>query len=374
MRFCLASTQADWGGGEKLLWSIRTALVRQGHQVSWIVRRNQPLHQVVDQARDDVVATLERRGVNPREWLGVCRGLRQSAPDVLLMNDSHAIMFGGSAALATGPVRPLRLAFRHVTFPIRSPLKLRMMADSIVCVSEAAQQCVLDARIPRDRTVVIYGGCETPTQDLQARAWAERELNIPPTAPLLVCIGNLLECKGHGPLVEAAARVRVNIPDAHIVIAGEGILRERLERRIAELNLASHVHLLGFRTDADRWLHAASVVLHPSLQEGLSLVLIQAQRLRKLIVSTGVGGSAEVLGLRDAKPCLAWLAQPDNPISLADQIARATTAWRSGTDAYSAQLGEAAARAHIKFDIDRNVAELVEHSHRLRQQRKRSPA
>lgn len=374
MRFCLVSTQADWGGGEKLLWSIRTALVTQGHQVSWIVRRDQPLHERILAADDDVLSTLERRGVNAREWLGVCRGLRHSAPDVLLLNDSHAIMFGGSAALAAGAVRPLRLAFRHVTFPIRSPLKLRIMADSIVCVSEAAQQCVLSAGIPRDRTVVIYGGCEAPAPDPEARRWASSQLDISETAPLLVCIGNLLECKGHVPLVEAAAQVHAAIPDAHIVIAGEGILRERLQRRIAELKLSSCVHLLGFRHDADRWLSAACVVLHPSLQEGLSLVLIQAQLLRKLIVSTGVGGSAEVLGLKETDPCLAWLARPDDPSSLAEQIIDATAAWRQGADQFSNQLDRAAARASTKFNIDRNVAELVEHSRQLRRQRKRSPA
>ncbi len=160
MRFCLASTQADWGGGEKLLWSIRTALIDQGHSVTWIVRRDQPLHERVLAAGDAVLSTLTRRGANPREWWTVVRGLRKDKPDVILLNDSHAIMFGGSAALAAGRKRPWRLAFRHVTFPIRSPMKLRLMSDSIVCVSEAAQKSVHAAGIPSQRTVVIYGGCE----------------------------------------------------------------------------------------------------------------------------------------------------------------------------------------------------------------------
>jgi glycosyltransferase involved in cell wall biosynthesis len=293
--------------------------------------------------------------------------LRQWAPDVLLLNDSHAIALGGSAALACRPVRPLRLAMRHVIFRVRSPMKLRSMSDAIICVSEAARQSVLRAGIPRERTEVIYGGCETPTADPQARAWAESELGIASSAPLLVCVGNLLECKGVVPLIEAAALVHAQIPDAHIVIAGEGLLRERIERRIEELGLKECVHLLGFRTDADRWLAAASVVLHPSLQEGLSLVLIQAQKLGKLIVSTGVGGSAEVLGLNEDQPCLAWLATPGDPFSLAEQIRLATDAWRLGPEAYALPLERAASRARIKFDIDRNVSELIELAHRLRQ-------
>ncbi len=142
------------------------------------------------------------------------------------------------------------------------------MSDSIVCVSAAAQQIVLDAGISKQRTVVIYGGCEPATFDPSARAWASAELSIDPAAPLLVCVGNLLECKGHVTLLEAARRLRELAPEAHLAIAGEGVLRAKLEELIREHDLASHVHLLGFRHDADRWLSAASVVVHPSLQEG----------------------------------------------------------------------------------------------------------
>lgn len=361
MRFCLASTQADWGGGEKLLWSLRSGLLDQGHSVTWIVRRDQPLHQRVQQAADPVLSTLTRRGVNPREWWSVVRGLKADKPDVILLNDSHAIMFGGSAALAARSARPWRLAFRHVTFPIRSPLKLRMMADSIVCVSQAAQQTVLDAGIPAARTAVIYGGCEPVALDPSARAWATSLLNIDPASPLLVCVGNLLECKGHVPLLEAAKLLRETNPDAHLAIAGEGILRSRLEDTIRTYNLSSRVHLLGFRTDADRWLSAADIVIHPSLQEGLSLVLIQAQMLRKIIVSTGVGGSAEVLGLSESQPCPGWLAKPDDPASLAEQIQQAIAAWRQPPDNLAPQLEYAAQRAQTKFDISNTVRQLVKH-------------
>jgi|GEM_PF-384830 len=375
MRFCLASTQADWGGGERLLWSMRTALLARGHDVSWIVRRSEPLHRLVLEAGDAVVATPERRGVNPRQWWEVRCGLRQWAPDVLLMNDSHAIMLGGSAALAAAPVRPMRLAMRHVIFPVRSALKLRTMADAILCVSEAARQGVLSAGLPLERTAVIYGGCSTSVAgsetEADARRWAEEQLDIDPSAPLLVCVGNLLECKGHVPLIEAAGLMHGQMPDAHLVIAGEGILRQALEHRIDELGLRGRVHLLGFRSDADRWLAAASVVVHPSLQEGLSLVLIQAQKLGKLIVSTGVGGSAEVLGLDEEPACPVWLAQPDNPESLCEQMRLATEAWRAGPEALAESLQYAARRARLKFDIDRNVGQLVEFArHWLQNSRK----
>ncbi len=74
MRFCLASTQADWGGGEKLLWSIRTALLDQGHSVTWIIRRDQPLHERIKVAGDAVLSTLTRpRSQSARMVVGRAR-------------------------------------------------------------------------------------------------------------------------------------------------------------------------------------------------------------------------------------------------------------------------------------------------------------
>jgi len=370
MRFCLASGQANWGGGERLIWSLRCELLKAGHQVAWVVRQGEPLHQLVLQAGDTILATHRGRGIHPGQWSAVGRGLRQWLPDALLMNDSHAIMLAGSAALACGRARPLRLAFRHVTFPIRSPLKLRLMADHVICVSAAAQATVLAAGFRPECTHLIYGGVEVPVPDPTARQWAERELGLTADTPLLVCIGNLLECKGHIPLIEAAALVQQQLPEFRLAIAGEGPLRDSLVRRIQELRLDQTVQLLGFRQDADRWLQAASVLVHPSLQEGLSLVLIQAQMLEKLIVSTGVGGSSEVLGLQEAQPCRAWLARPGEPTSLAEQMLAATRRWQTERNARStsltAELQWAAQRARNKFDIQQNMVQLVQLVQRLK--------
>ncbi len=374
MRFCLISTQPDWGGGEKLIWSIRTALIHGGHQISWLVRARMPLHHAAIDAGDPIIATVARRGNHPRDWWRARLALRNWAPDVLLMNDSHAIMLGGSTALTLGPVRPLRMALRHVVFPIRSPFKLRSMSDHIVCVSKAAQASVLAAGIQDRRTSVIYGGYEPPVPDPNARQWAERELDLKPGAPLLVCVGNLLNCKGQMDLVEAGAVLRQQYPDGQIVLIGEGNMRAELKSRIQALQLEKFVRLLGFRTDADRWVDAASVVVHPSLQEGLSLVLIQAQMLRKLIVSTAVGGAAEVLGRSEPQPCLAWIAEPGNATTLAHQTQLAIEAWKLGKQPYANELDRAAQRARQLFDIRRNAGTLAELARTLREQRKKSTA
>lgn len=374
MRFCLVSTQPDWGGGEKLLWSMRCALVEAGHSVSWVVRRDNPLAERVATTSDRLLATTKRRGFHPRDWLSVRSALVKEQPDVLLMNDSHAIMLGGSAALSLLRRRPLRLAIRHTIFPLHSPLKLKSMSDMVICVSEAARRVVIEGGIPANRCTVIYGGCEPITLEEGARERISSELRLASNTPLIVCVGNLLECKGHESLIEAAAGLQASHPDAVILIAGEGPLRETLERRIGELKL-TNVRLLGFRTDADSLLSAADIVVHPSLQEGLSLVMIQAQMLRKRIVSTCVGGSAEVLGVDDQDGCPVWRSNAGDSADLTQQLRSSIEHLRAPMPPeFAERLERAAARAQNRFDIGRNVAGLVDLAENLREQARKKSA
>ncbi len=361
MRFCLVSTQPDWGGGEKLLWSLRGALRAIGHDVGWIVRRNNPLHSRVTLAHDRLLASPTSRGARPSDWLTSLYALRNWSPDVLIMNDSHAISLGGTISLLAKRRRPLRVAFKHTVFPVRSGLRIRYLSDLLVCVSQAVQQVAVAGGVPLAKTAVIYGGCEPPRADPQARDWANQQFGIEPEKFLIVSVGNLLSCKGHADLIEAARVIRESGLSPHILIAGEGELRSVLTRMIQERGLGQHVQLLGFRDDAERILAASDLVVQPSHAEGLSLVLIQSQMLGKPIVATAVGGAREVLGLDDDCGHLAWLAQTQNPRSLAEQIMAAQAAVRSDENVDCWQRIELARqRALRKFNIAENTAQLVE--------------
>ncbi len=99
----------------------------------------------------------------------------------------------------------------------------------------------------------------------------------------------------------------------------------------------------------------------------MSLVLIQAQLLRKIIVSTGVAAQ-RILGLQDPQPCPAWLAKPEDARSLAEQIQQAIAAWRYPSDQLTQQLDFAANRAQSKFNISNTVKQLVQHVESVRAQ------
>jgi len=360
MRFCIVSTQKHWGGGESLLDSMALELSAGAHSVSWIARRDSEIASRLVSSGQQVLHLLKGRGSNLSDWLSTVRALRSWVPDVVLLNDTHAVPLVGSATWFCRRPRPVRLAYKHTVFPLRSKLKYQLLADKLICVSAAARETLIRGGLAPERSLVVYGGCPPPVVDSDSSQNIRLELGLSNAELLIVSVGSLLDCKGHADLVRAMQTVVVDYPHARVVVAGQGEEAQNLNQLIDELGLSQHIRLLGFRTDADQLLAAADLVVHPSHAEGLSLVLIQAQMLCKPIVATAVGGTVEVLDAGNAEGCSSWIAEPRKPQSLATQISLALAAIKTKDNKLPARLSQTAARTRELFDLRTNTRQLAE--------------
>jgi glycosyltransferase involved in cell wall biosynthesis len=112
--------------------------------------------------------------------------------------------------------------------------------------------------------------------------------------PLLLAVGALERHGGHEVLLDAAAMWRELDPVPLLVIAGEGVLRPDLQRRIETEDLP--VRLLGSRRDVPELLAAADLALLPSRWESRSVFAQEALRAGVPLVATEVGGTPELVG------------------------------------------------------------------------------
>lgn len=370
MRFCLVSSQENWGGGEALLVSIADELRRAGHSVSWILRSNSRMAERIAASPQPILFQFSKRGQNWHDIVQAYRSIRDWSPDVVIMNDTHAVVLAGLATLHMHPRRrPLRLAYKHTVFPLRSRFKYRLLTDKIICVSQAAKQVLVEGGMPEQDAVVVYGGV-VPVESVPFGSRSEqpfqqerRRLGIDQVQrPLLLAVGSLLACKGHADLLHAIALLPEGERPA-VAIAGEGEERKNLTRLIGQLGLASHVQLLGYRSDVHELMAAADLIVHPSTAEGLSLVLIEAQMMHKPIVATAVGGAQEVLGqvASAGGSDVLWVAQAADPSDLSACIQNALQRLESGSPSeLCEQLERSAARALEMFSVHRCSTRLVE--------------
>jgi glycosyltransferase involved in cell wall biosynthesis len=148
--------------------------------------------------------------------------------------------------------RALRLARRHVAV---SPV----IADQLV-----------DAGMPADRISVIGNGLELDAFDRAPKSAVESDI---------VFVGHLVEEKGVDLLIEAAARLRVALPQLRCLLIGDGPQRPALEALVAARDLSKHVWFMGHVQEVEKisLLKASKILVLPALREGFATAAFEGQ-------------------------------------------------------------------------------------------------
>lgn len=191
---------------------------------------------------------------------------------------------------------------------------------------------------PAERIEVVYNGVDTeryaPANDARS------------PFPVVLAAGRLVAQKNFGLLLEAAARIRRELPAVRFLIAGEGPQRGFLAERIRALRLDGAVELLGERTDMEELLRQADVFWLPSSWEGLPNVVIEAMASGLPVVATDVGGTRELF----TSGREGFLVRPDSVddfVYFGGALLRDETLRRS--------MGAAARRRARQFSLERMV-------------------
>ncbi len=222
-------------------------------------------------------------------------------------------------------------------------------ADLTIAVSEDALDFAVRCEgLRREKAVVVMNGVDAAKYDPALRVSAqELDPRIPPGARVVGTVGRLGPEKAHPSLLEAFAHVRRRVPEAHLVIAGDGPMRHELSELTRRLGIAESVHVLGFRDDVPRVLAAMDVFCLPSRFEGISNALLEAMAMAKPCIATAVAGNKALI--RDGVEGI--LVPPSDATALADAIVALLQDRER-----AAALGEAARkRVEQEFTMDHMV-------------------
>jgi glycosyltransferase involved in cell wall biosynthesis len=238
-----------------------------------------------------------------REVARLRRLFRRNPVDVLHFNDTGCEPGPVAARLAGVPVivgTLHALPGADVQDAVRRGLEhvsVRSM-DAAIAVSEYTRRAWVErVRVRPERLPVIYNGIDL--EAFRPRRGVEevrREVGLPSGAPVVGVTARLHPMKGHRYLLEAMPRVLAAVPDARLVLAGDGELRPVLERRARALGIAGRVHFLGHRTDVADVTQVYDVAALPSVAlECLPYTLMEAMALRKPAVASRFSGIPEVV-------------------------------------------------------------------------------
>jgi glycosyltransferase involved in cell wall biosynthesis len=317
-------TATTWRGGQNQVLLTVMGLRATGERTLLVAHPDGELRRRAAEGLD-FVPLAPSHELDLKSGWKLSRLFNRTRPAIVHAHDPHAVAMAalGLSMSSLQPAPPL-IASRRVDFRLKknsfSRWKYRQV-NAFVCASDAIAQLVHADGVSPSRIFTVHEGIDverithTPAGSVHAELW------LPVHAPIVGNIGALVPHKGQKHLIDAAALVIRDVPDARFVILGEGPLRPALEQQIRHLHLEKHVFLLGFRVDVIALLKGFDVFVMCSETEGLGTSILDAMAAGKAVIGSRAGGISEVIDDQTT----GLLVPPGEPTPLAAAIVRLLT-------------------------------------------------
>jgi glycosyltransferase involved in cell wall biosynthesis len=344
------------GGAERAMVTLATNLPRDRFEVTVVTTRpaRGPLLDVLV-AEGIRHLALDRHGRLDVAPFGRLVGfMRRERIDVV-----HAHMFGSNfwgSVLGRLARVPAIVAHEHTWSYEGQPVRrfvdghvIGRLADAVVAVSRRDRDRMVGVEgVPAEKIVVLPNPYvrrpPAPAVDLRTK------LGIRPDAPLVATVAVLRPQKALDVLIDAFAELTVTMPDARLVIGGDGECRAALEDQARRLGLGDRVRFLGWWQDVGQLLETADVAAMSSDYEGAPLFALECMAHGAPLVSTDVGNVADLLGPGDG----VLVVPPRDPAALARGLAELLR-----DPERRARQAEAAATRLPPYEIDSVVREFA---------------
>jgi glycosyltransferase involved in cell wall biosynthesis len=309
----------------------------------------------------------------PRAIYRLCRLVRSQKIDLIHTSLFEADVIGGIAGRLCGvPVvstlcniggEPERLVDNPGVNKLKLAvttkwwgMTLRSCHQSCIAISNAVKESAIATYgVSGSKIAVIYRSVDPAWSAAGVAGKAKgvrQELRLDDAYPILLNVARFYPQKGQRYLLQAMPEVIRQFPSAHLLMAGEGPLREYLTSLARELGIEANVTFLGRRNDVRSLLELCDIFVFPSLYEGLGGALVEATSACRPCVASRVGPIPEVV--EDGRSGV--LVPSQSPEALAQAIIKL------GNDRDLARaMGQRGHQvAAEKFSIDRNVKHLEE--------------
>jgi glycosyltransferase involved in cell wall biosynthesis len=295
---------ANLGGAELLAVRIVQALRGRFQFVVACFEENGPILDRFGQAGAAVWPYPKARGLDTRLLKGLRRFLGSQRVILIHAHQCGPFLYAGLARLPS--TRPPILLTEHgrqhpdmvkTTRRIANRLLLRR-ADRLIAVGSQVRRALIDnENFPPGRVGVIYNGIDLAAFDAarSARDATRAELRLRPSTFVLIVCARLDPIKDHATTLQAFRWLLLRVPDARLLIVGDGPERDAIDSIVRQLDLDDAVIQLGHRNDVPRLLAASDAAILTSLSEGIPLFLIEAMASSLPVVATSAGGIPEVV-------------------------------------------------------------------------------
>jgi len=281
----------ECGGLERLTFNLALKLKKRGHNVVICCLESGGQ---LDYKDLEIVTFNKQERLSVTLPLKLASFLHSRKIAVVHTHNPGPLLYGTIAGKLAGI--PALVNTRHGRALRVVPPWFWNMNDAIVTISNDAKvELVRNNKLDSKKVITIYNGIDISLFPANINVQEEKhKLNVG-AAIIIGTVARLSEEKDQATLIKAFAKILKVRPHCCLVFVGEGNERFNLERLASELGVRKNVLFLGYRKDVDKLLKLFDVFVLSSLQEGVSLSLLEAMASKKPVVATSVGGNKEVV-------------------------------------------------------------------------------
>ena len=174
---------------------------------------------------------------------------------------------------------------------------LNHCSDTVIFESEHEHRRLTTLGLNSKKTLVIPSGIDTKSFYPTPRS---KELwdtipGLTDESVIFGCVARLSPEKAHSDLITAFKTVKKEIPNAHLILVGDGPLKDGLQRLTGELGLSDSIYFAGQRSNIRDYISLFDVFVLASTRESLPRAAREAMACGKPIIATRVGATREVV-------------------------------------------------------------------------------
>ncbi len=293
------------GGLERMVIDLVSAQHRAGHRcrVACLFEPGALAGELAVQGIE-VFACGKRGGIDVSALRRLRRWLRQSPRSVVHTHNATAHYHVALASMGLSHARLINT--RHGMGAARPGSRLEWLyrramprTDAVAAVCEAARARFAAQGVhPRGGLYALPNGIRVERFSAasdESRQQLIKTLDLPADARIIGSVGRLNPVKDQAAMINALQRLHGEIPNAVLVIVGDGPLRDALQQQATAQGIADAVRLLGDRSDVEQLLPGFDVFVLSSRSEGYSMALLEACASALPIIATDVGGNREIV-------------------------------------------------------------------------------
>jgi len=295
---CFFNTNKAWGGGEK--WHLTTCKEFQRLGFNTVLVTNEVSEIAKKGIQEGLNVYRFRVGnlsfLNPIKILIFSLFFKMKKVDAVILNLPSDLKVAGLAAKLSGVKKIIYR--RGMPHPLRNTFLNRLLFTKVlthvVVNSEEIGRSLKNGNeswFPKDKMILIYNGVDTNISIDHSKKLIQKEDDE-------IIIGNagrLTEQKGQKYLIELSKLLQKDGVKFKILIAGEGELREDLQKMILENGLEDSVKLLGHVSDMTAFFNSLDVFVFTSLYEGSANTLIETLQHGVPSVAWDVSSNPEII-------------------------------------------------------------------------------